>query len=111
MTNHFERLLATKYKPELEDEAIRILEDIDIQVEAGELVGLIGPNGAGKSSLLRLLTGVEACSGGEVRVADKPLSLMPAAQRARRAIHRTRDEVGRGPPEPNDQSAGNARWP
>lgn len=65
-------------------EAIRILEDIDIEVEAGELVGLIGPNGAGKSSLLRLLTGVEACSGGEVQVEGKPLVQMPAAQRARR---------------------------
>jgi ABC-type cobalamin/Fe3+-siderophores transport system ATPase subunit len=65
-------------------EAIRILEDIDIQVEAGELVGLIGPNGAGKSSLLRLLTGVEACSEGEVRFEDKPLALMPAMQRAQR---------------------------
>ena len=53
-------------------EAIRILEDIDIQVQAGELVGLIGPNGAGKSSLLRLLTGVETCTGGEVRFEDKP---------------------------------------
>ena len=65
-------------------EAIRILENIDIQVEAGELVGLIGPNGAGKSSLLRLLTGVEACSGGEVRFEDKLLALMPAMQRAQR---------------------------
>jgi iron complex transport system ATP-binding protein len=65
-------------------DTIRILEDIDIEVEAGELVGLIGPNGAGKSSLLRLLTGVEACSAGEVRVDDKPLALMPATQRARR---------------------------
>ena len=65
-------------------EAIRILEDIDIQVETGELVGLIGPNGAGKSSLLRLLTGVETCTGGEVRFEDKPLSVMPATQRAQR---------------------------
>ncbi len=65
-------------------EAIRILEKIDIRVEAGELVGLIGPNGAGKSSLLRLLTGVEECSGGEVRIDGKPLALMSAGQRARR---------------------------
>jgi len=65
-------------------EAIRILEGIDIQVEAGELVGLIGPNGAGKSSLLRLLTGVEACTRGEVRFDGQPLAQMPAMQRARR---------------------------
>ena len=65
-------------------DAVRILDGIEIQVEAGELVGLIGPNGAGKSSLLRLLTGVEACTAGEVRFNDEPLEMMPATQRAQR---------------------------
>lgn len=65
-------------------ESIRILEDIGVQVEAGELVGLIGPNGAGKSSLLRVLTGVEACSGGEVRFDGEPMMHLPATQRAQR---------------------------
>ncbi len=63
---------------------ISILEGIDIQVEAGELVGLIGPNGAGKSSLLRLLTGVEACTEGEVRFDDQSMGQMSATHRAQR---------------------------
>jgi len=65
-------------------DTIRILEGIDIQVEAGELVGLIGPNGAGKSSLLRLLTGVEACTRGEVRFDGQPLAQISATLRAQR---------------------------
>ncbi len=65
-------------------DTIRILEGINIQIECGEMVGLIGPNGAGKSSLLRLLTGVEACSRGEVRFDDEPMSQVSAALRAQR---------------------------
>ena len=65
-------------------DGIRILEDIDIRIEAGEMVGLIGPNGAGKSSLLRLLTGVEDCSQGEVRFDETPLAQMSARLRAQR---------------------------
>ena len=65
-------------------EAIRILEGIDIQIDAGEMVGLIGPNGAGKSSLLRLMTGVETCTRGEIRFDNKPLSQISAASRAQR---------------------------
>ena len=65
-------------------DSIQILEAIDIRVDAGELVGLIGPNGAGKSSLLRLLTGVEACTQGEVRFDDQPLGQISAALRAQR---------------------------
>lgn len=65
-------------------EDIRILEGIDIQVETGELVGLIGPNGAGKSSLLRLLSGVEACTRGAVHFDGQPMARMSALLRAQR---------------------------
>jgi len=64
-------------------DGVSILEHIDIEVKTGELVGLIGPNGAGKSSLLRLLTGVEAVTGGEISFDQQPLSQWSLQQRAR----------------------------
>ncbi|WP_423820654.1 ribosome-associated ATPase/putative transporter RbbA [Salinisphaera sp. SPP-AMP-43] len=44
------------------------LEDIDLEIPAGEVVGLIGPDGAGKSSLLALVAGVRAIQSGSVAV-------------------------------------------
>ena len=44
-----------------------ILEDIDLDVRAGEIVTLIGPNGAGKTTLVRLLLGLAEPDRGAVR--------------------------------------------
>ena len=65
-------------------DGVRILEEVGLELEAGELVGLIGPNGAGKSSLLRLLSGVETSTRGEILFAGTPLADLPARSRARR---------------------------
>lgn len=47
-----------------------ILNDIHLQMEAGDIYGLLGPNGAGKSTTMSLLTGLRAASGGTLRVLD-----------------------------------------
>jgi zinc transport system ATP-binding protein len=44
----------------------RLLESIDVEVNAGEIVTLVGPNGAGKSTLVRLLLGLLAPDEGRV---------------------------------------------
>lgn len=44
-----------------------ILQDIDIDIHAGEIVTLIGPNGAGKTTLVRVLMGLLAPERGDVR--------------------------------------------
>ncbi|MFC4222794.1 heme ABC transporter ATP-binding protein [Lysinibacter cavernae] len=49
----------------------QILTDASIGVSAGEVLALIGPNGAGKSTLLSAITGDQARSGGEVRIAGR----------------------------------------
>jgi len=49
----------------------KILEDINLQVEAGEFVFLTGPSGAGKSTLLKLLYAAEMPTQGEVWVAGQ----------------------------------------
>ncbi|MCU1452294.1 MAG: transporter [Acidimicrobiales bacterium] len=48
--------------------ASTILENVDLQVDAGEIVALTGENGAGKTTLLRICAGVIRPDAGEVRV-------------------------------------------
>jgi energy-coupling factor transporter ATP-binding protein EcfA2 len=46
----------------------RGIEDVSLQVEAGEIFGFLGPNGAGKTTTIRVLLGLLRPSGGTVRV-------------------------------------------
>ena len=43
-----------------------ILDHVDLDVRAGEIVTVIGPNGAGKSTLIRILLGLEKPTSGEI---------------------------------------------
>lgn len=45
----------------------RLLDTVDLDAHAGELVGLLGPNGSGKTTLLRLLAGLRQPQSGTVR--------------------------------------------
>ena len=45
-----------------------VLRDLDLTVEAGELVAIAGPNGGGKTTLLRLALGLERPTAGNVRL-------------------------------------------
>ena len=51
---------------------LEVLQDIDLQVSEGEILGLIGPSGCGKSTLLAIMGGMLAPSEGSVRVAGAP---------------------------------------
>jgi ABC-2 type transport system ATP-binding protein len=53
------------------------LENIDLRLPCGEIMGLIGPNGAGKSTTIRILLGLVHQDDGDVRVLGHP---MPAEQ-------------------------------
>jgi simple sugar transport system ATP-binding protein len=45
---------------------VRVLEDVNFRLAAGEVVGLLGDNGAGKSTLIKIVTGVHAPDEGEI---------------------------------------------
>ncbi len=67
---------------------VTALEDVDLAVEPGQLLGLIGPNGAGKTTFIDALTGF-ARATGSVRLGDLPLEGMAPHQRARHGLART----------------------
>lgn len=50
------------------------VKDVDVQVHAGEILGIIGPNGAGKSTFLNVLTGLQRPSQGHLAVGTERLS-------------------------------------
>jgi branched-chain amino acid transport system ATP-binding protein len=60
---------------------VQILHDIDIAVEAGQIVGLVGANAAGKSTLMFSLAGLRTrCTGG-IFIGDARIDAMPAYER------------------------------
>ncbi|HEV8014763.1 MAG TPA: ABC transporter ATP-binding protein [Stellaceae bacterium] len=65
------------------------LEDISLDISAGERVGLIGPNGSGKSTLVNCISGTLRHDAGSVRFDGKAFDGLPAYQRTRRGLARS----------------------
>src|SRR5579885_3353906 len=55
---------------------VHILKDIDLNIGAGEAVGLVGPSGSGKSTLLMVMAGLERADSGAVSVAGEDLNAL-----------------------------------
>ncbi len=68
---------------------LRAVQDFNIQIYAGELVGLIGPNGAGKTTVFNLLTGVYVPTEGTVLLNGLPLNGKKTYQFVEAGIART----------------------
>ncbi|NNU50223.1 ABC transporter ATP-binding protein [Rhizobium sp. WYCCWR 11279] len=53
--------------------SVHVLKGIDLDIDAGESVGIVGPSGSGKSTLLMVLAGLEKLDSGEIHINDTPL--------------------------------------
>lgn len=65
---------------------IGILNDISLEVGAGEIVAVLGRNGMGKTTLLRTLVGELHASAGHIRLGGEDITHLPTHQRAKRGI-------------------------
>jgi branched-chain amino acid transport system permease protein len=67
---------------------VKAVQEVSLEVRAGELVGLIGPNGAGKTTLVDAVTGFVPFTG-KVELDGADISRLPAYERARKGLART----------------------
>lgn len=61
---------------------VKALDEVNLKVRAGELVGIVGQNGSGKSTLVKCFVGLLRPTKGEVRVNGKNTSSIPVGQMA-----------------------------
>ena len=65
------------------------LEDINLGVEKGEILGIVGPNGSGKTTLINVISGYYRPTRGEIFFNGKKISGLRPDQIAARGIIRT----------------------
>ncbi len=51
------------------------LDNVNLNIEGGKIIGLLGPNGSGKTTLIKILSGILSASGGEAFIDGKPIGL------------------------------------
>jgi len=74
--------------------AHEVLRQVGLAVRPGEVVSIIGPSGSGKTSLIRTMNGLEAVSGGEIRLNGTPFARAPGEGGGEREHMRRIVDVG-----------------
>ncbi|MGM3163116.1 LPS export ABC transporter ATP-binding protein [Dickeya undicola] len=64
----------------------KVVENVSLTVNSGEIVGLLGPNGAGKTTTFYMVVGIVPRDEGRIVIDDEDISLLPLHDRARRGI-------------------------
>ena len=63
------------------DKEVRAVDDMNIEIPSGKLVGLLGPSGCGKSTTLFMLSGLESPSSGKILFDDQDVTTLAAEKR------------------------------
>jgi lipopolysaccharide export system ATP-binding protein len=61
----------------------KVVRDVSLSIESGEIVGLLGPNGAGKTTCFYMIVGLVPLDQGEIHLDKTDLTRLPMHQRAR----------------------------
>lgn len=80
MTTLEARHLAKAYK------ARKVVRDISVTINSGEIVGLLGPNGAGKTTSFYMIVGLVKADEGHILIDGKDITALPMHGRARQGI-------------------------
>src|SRR4029077_20441552 len=68
---------------------LRVIRELDLVVEEGEIVSMIGPNGAGKTTVFNLITGVYDPDAGDIRLDGRSLCGVAPHKRTKLGVSRT----------------------
>jgi alpha-glucoside transport system ATP-binding protein len=60
---------------------VKVLQNINLDIDSGELIVFVGPSGCGKSTLLRMIAGLERITGGTLKINGQVVNDVPPAQR------------------------------
>src|SRR6185295_7527058 len=71
--------LALNKRYQVGRQTIHVLRDLDLSVDAGQMVAIIGASGVGKSTLLHLLGGLDRAESGAIRIGDEDVTALPDA--------------------------------
>jgi lipopolysaccharide export system ATP-binding protein len=64
----------------------KVVQDLSLEVRAGEIVGLLGPNGAGKTTAFYMIVGLVPCDAGRISLDNQDLTFAPMHRRARAGL-------------------------
>ena len=64
----------------------KVVDNVSVSVQQGEVVGLLGPNGAGKTTSFYMIVGLVSPDSGVVQLDEEEITHLPMYQRARRGV-------------------------
>ena len=64
----------------------KVVHDVSVQVDKGEVVGLLGPNGAGKTTSFYMIVGLVRGDGGQIMIDGQDVTRMPIHKRSRMGL-------------------------